>query len=65
MFSEYWDLKEDFPEKDAHQTVATLMPAGVETNADCMVRALSPLRRLAEQGIAIRFMHPPHKGKGR
>jgi AAA domain len=46
-------------------TVATLMPAGVETNADCMVRALAPLRRLAEQGIAIWLMHHPHKGKAR
>jgi hypothetical protein len=46
-------------------TVATLMPAGVETNADCMVRALAPLRRLAEQGIAIWIMHHPRKGKAR
>jgi hypothetical protein len=44
-------------------TVASLMPAGVETNADCMVRALAPLRRLAEQGIAVWLMHHPHKGK--
>jgi hypothetical protein len=46
-------------------TVATLMPAGVETNADCIVRALAPLRRLAEQGIAIWLMHHPSKGKVR
>jgi len=46
-------------------TVATLMPAGVESNADCMVRALAPLRRLAEQGIAIWLMHHPHKGTAR
>jgi hypothetical protein len=46
-------------------TVATLMPAGVETNADCMVRVLAPLRRLAEQGIAIWLMHHPYKGKAR
>jgi hypothetical protein len=46
-------------------TVATLMPAGVETNADCVALALAPLRRLAEQGIAIWIMHHPHKGKGR
>jgi hypothetical protein len=46
-------------------TVATLMPTGVEANADCMVRALAPLRRLAEQGIAIWLMHHPHKGKAR
>jgi AAA domain len=46
-------------------TVATLMPSGVETNADCMVRALAPLRRLAEQGIAVWLMHHPHKGKSR
>jgi hypothetical protein len=46
-------------------TVARLMPAGVETNADCMVRALSPLRGLAGQGIAIWLMHHPHKGKAR
>jgi hypothetical protein len=46
-------------------TVATLMPAGVETNADCMVRALAPLRRLAEQGLAIWLMHHPYKGKAR
>jgi hypothetical protein len=46
-------------------TVATLMPAGVETNADCMVRALAPLRRLAEQGVAIWLLHHPHKGKAR
>lgn len=46
-------------------TVATLLPAGVETNADCMVRALAPLRRLAEQGIAVWLMHHPHKGKSR
>jgi hypothetical protein len=45
-------------------TVATLMPAGVETNADCMVRALDPLRRLAAQGVAIWIMHHPHKGQG-
>jgi hypothetical protein len=46
-------------------TVATLMPAGVETNADCAVRALAPLRRLAEQGIAVWLLHHPHKGKAR
>jgi len=46
-------------------TVATLMPTGVETNADCMVRALAPLRGLAAQGIAIWLMHHPHKGKPR
>jgi hypothetical protein len=46
-------------------TVATLMPAGVETNADCVVRALAPLRRLAAQGMAIWLMHHPHKGKAR
>jgi hypothetical protein len=46
-------------------TVATLMPAGVETNADCMVRALAPLRRLADQGMAVWLMHHPHKGKSR
>ena len=46
-------------------TVATLLPAGVETNADCMVRALAPLRRLAELGIAVWLMHHPHKGKSR
>jgi hypothetical protein len=39
------------------------MPNGVETNADCMVRALAPLRRLAVQGIAVWLMHHPHKGK--
>jgi len=44
-------------------TVASLMPAGVETNADCMVRALAPLQRLAEQGFAVWLMHHPHKGK--
>jgi hypothetical protein len=44
-------------------TVASLMPAGIETNADCMVRALAPLRRLATQGIAVWLMHHPHKGK--
>jgi hypothetical protein len=44
-------------------TVATLMPAGVETNADCMVRALAPLRRLADKGVAVWLMHHPHKGK--
>jgi hypothetical protein len=46
-------------------TIATLMPAGVETNADCMVRALAPLRRLGDQGIATWLMHHPHKGKAR
>jgi hypothetical protein len=46
-------------------TVATLMPTAVETNADCMVRALAPLRDLAEQGVAIWLMHHPHKGKPR
>jgi hypothetical protein len=46
-------------------TVVSLMPAGVETNADCMVRALAPLRRLAEQGVAVWLMHHPHKGKSR
>jgi hypothetical protein len=46
-------------------TVATLLPPGVETNADCMVRALAPLRRLAEQGVAVWLMHHPHKGKAR
>jgi hypothetical protein len=46
-------------------TVATLLPSGVETNADCMVRALAPLRRLAEQGVAVWLMHHPHKGKSR
>jgi hypothetical protein len=46
-------------------TVASHMPAGVETNADCMARALAPLRRLAEQGIAVWLMHHPHKGKAR
>jgi hypothetical protein len=46
-------------------TVSTLLPTGVETNADCMVRALAPLRRLAEQGIAVWLMHHPHKGKSR
>jgi hypothetical protein len=49
----------------AIDTVATLLPTGVETNADCMVQALAPLRRLAEQGIAIWLMHHPHKGKAR
>jgi hypothetical protein len=42
-------------------TVATLMPVGVETNADCMVRALAPLRLIAQQGIAVWLMHHPHK----
>jgi hypothetical protein len=46
-------------------TVATLLPAGVEANADCLVRALAPLQRLTEQGIAIWFMHHPYKGKAR
>jgi hypothetical protein len=46
-------------------TVASLLPAGVETNADCMVRALAPLRRLAEQGLAIWLLHHPYKGKAR
>jgi hypothetical protein len=46
-------------------TVATLMPAAVETNADCMVRALAPVRDLAEQGLSIWLMHHPHKGKAR
>ena len=46
-------------------TVATLMPPGVETNADCMVRSLAPLRRLAEKGFAVWLMHHPHKGRGR
>jgi hypothetical protein len=46
-------------------TVATMLPSGVETNADCMVRALAPLRRLAEQGVAVWIMHHPHKGKAR
>jgi hypothetical protein len=46
-------------------TVSTLMPSGVETNADCMVRALAPLRRLADQGIAVWLLHHPHKGKAR
>lgn len=46
-------------------TVATLLPAGAETNADCMVRALAPLRRLADQGVAVWLMHHPHKGKAR
>src|SRR5439155_6170076 len=31
----------------------------------CMVRALAPLRRLAEQGVAVWLMHHPHKGKSR
>jgi RecA-family ATPase len=44
-------------------TMSTLLPAGTETNADCMVRALAPLHRLAEQGIAVWLMHHPHKGK--
>jgi hypothetical protein len=46
-------------------TVATLLPAGAELNADGMVRALAPLRRLAEQGFAIWLLHHPHKGKAR
>jgi hypothetical protein len=46
-------------------TVGTLLPGGAETNADCMVRSLAPLRRLAEQGIAVWMMHHPHKGKSR
>jgi hypothetical protein len=46
-------------------TVASLMPAGVETNADCMAGALAPLRLLAEHGIAVWLMHHPHKGKSR
>jgi RecA-family ATPase len=46
-------------------TLATMLPSGVETNADCMVRALAPLRRLAEQGVAVWIMHHPHKGKAR
>ncbi len=46
-------------------TVSTLLPSGVETNADCMVRALAPLRRLADQGIAVWLRHHPHKGKSR
>jgi hypothetical protein len=37
----------------------------VETNADRMVRALSPLRRLAGQGVAIWLMHHQYKGKAR
>jgi hypothetical protein len=46
-------------------TVSTLMPLGTETNTDCMVRALAPLQRLAEQGICVWLMHHPHKGKAR
>jgi hypothetical protein len=44
-------------------TVATLLPRAAESNADCMVRALAPLRQLAEQGVAIWLMHHPPKGK--
>jgi hypothetical protein len=46
-------------------TVATPMPAGAETNSDGMVRALAPLRRLAEHGVAVWLMHHAHKGKAR
>ena len=44
-------------------TVSTLFPKGAETNADCMVRALAPLRRVAALGIAVWLMHHPRKGK--
>jgi AAA domain len=46
-------------------TVSALMPAGTETNAAGLVRALDPLRRLAAQGVAIGLLHHPHKGKAR
>jgi hypothetical protein len=46
-------------------TMATLMLVGAQTNADRMVRALAPVRRLAEQGVAVWLMHHPHKGKAR
>jgi hypothetical protein len=49
----------------AIDTVATLMPIGVETNTDCMMRALAPLRDLTAHGIAAWLMHHPHKGKAR
>src|SRR5262249_19865112 len=37
----------------------------VESNADCLVRALAPLRRLAAQGVCVWLLHHPHKGQAR
>jgi hypothetical protein len=46
-------------------TVAMLMPAGVESNPGGLARALAPLRQLTEQGVAVWLLHHPRKGKAR
>lgn len=42
-------------------TLAALMPAGVEANPDGLLHALKPLQSLAESGAAVLVLHHPAK----
>jgi len=44
-------------------TLGNLFPVGVETNPDCMQRALACLRKLLDRGVAVWLLHHPPKGK--
>jgi hypothetical protein len=44
-------------------TIGTLFPSSAEMNADCMDRALDPLRRLAEKGVSNWLLHHPAKDR--
>jgi hypothetical protein len=44
-------------------TIGMLFPSAAETNADCMDRALDPLRRLADKGVSTWLLHHPAKGR--
>jgi len=43
-------------------TLATLLPAGAESQSDLLLRVLRPLEQLTEAGIAVLLMHHPRKG---
>lgn len=43
-------------------TLAPLLPRGVENSADSLLRVLRPLDRLTEAGMAVLLVHHPRKG---
>lgn len=46
----------------AIDTLATFLPAGSENQSDAVLRALVPVLRLAEAGVAVLLTHHPRKG---
>ncbi len=46
----------------AIDTISSLFPGGSENNADCVMRAMLPLQKLTDAGMAIWLQHHPKKG---